>query len=132
MERLQLGRLLIFIMMSSLRAELTKAKCNANSNAGDVTAIRLALFQPIGFVSSAESCTGLYKYNDGVCYYDYPFKAISAAGLLAVKHFNERNNAYVTEFGNLSSCPLHLEAQVFNIPSNSRKSTSLHAYSKLL
>lgn len=101
-------------------AAVTEANCQANSQGGITTLLRVALFQPIAFASTEDMCRGTYTYNDGACYYDYPFKAMSAAGLLAVKHFNERNGAYVPEFGNLS-CSLQMEARVFNIPSNSRK-----------
>lgn len=83
--------------------------------------LKVAFFQQIDFETEEEGCLAPYSFFDGNCYYDFPFKVMSAAGLLAAKHFNERNPAYVPEFGFLDECTIEMEFEIFNIPSNSRK-----------
>ena len=46
--------------------------------------------------------------GDGGDMGDY-WRAVAAGGLLAVKHFNERNSTIISEFGNLSGCDVQFE-----------------------
>eukprot|EP00965_Chrysotila_dentata_P241263 6204179-Pleurochrysis_carterae.AAC.1 len=47
--------------------------------------------------SSSTECGA--RWNAGKCWLESGWQGVAAAGILAAKHFNERNGAYVSPFG---------------------------------
>ena len=54
---------------------------------------------------------------------DY-WRAVAAGGLLAVKHFNERDDTIISEFGSLSSCDVQFEPIMLDTGSLGAPSTA--------
>ena len=70
---------------------------------------------------NAEDCGP--TWDGDKCWQGDNWKAVMLPGLMAVKHFNERNPVYVSEFGNLAGCDKKLVPTI--VDSGSVGSTSL-------